>query len=643
MFLPSTLVLSLAALATAIPEAAVKRQISQLRDRYDFIIAGGGTSGLTVADRLTRAFPKKTVLVVEYGVIEYAPGIFDPPLAVWGGIGASASYFVVQSLPVPDIQNKTAFVLAGKVVGGSSAVNGMFFDRPSRHDWDAWVAVASPEFDSSQDKWSWGDVYPFYKKSVTFTPPPAAAVQKYGYTWDTSVYGGSTPIYSSFPPFLWADLVPIARGSWEDLGVPKLQECAGGDKAGLCWIPISQHPVTARRSHSGLGHYAAVNATRPNYDLLVKHQVTRVVYPNGPASGPPLVEVLSLDDKTLANISARAEVIISAGSFHTPTILQRSGIGPASFLRKAGINVVIDLPGVGSNFHDHSGPGVFWNYTNLGNLSPLPSDLSNLAFLADATAGFDETPARGPYTLAGSNSAVFVPLSNITADYQTIVSRINAMVADGSAASYLPADYRDEPTMVAGYKKQLEVIANQIFANPHAPSIETPFATGNSFRAINLHPLSRGTVRLNISSPLQTPVVHYGTGSNPVDFDVYLAHTKYIRRMIDTEAMRKYGAFEVGPGPDVQTDAALINFIKDQMTLSYMHPCCTSAMLPRQKGGVVGADLRVHGAAGLRVVDMSILPFLPSSHLSSTAYAVGERAADIIIKHWYSKCGVHVP
>jgi choline dehydrogenase len=82
----------------------------------------------------------------------------------WGGIGASASYFIVQSLPVPAVKNTTAFVLAGKVVGGSSAINGMFFDRPSRFDWDAWATAASPAIDSAENGWDSTAIYPFYKK-----------------------------------------------------------------------------------------------------------------------------------------------------------------------------------------------------------------------------------------------------------------------------------------------------------------------------------------------------------------------------------------------------------------------------------------------------------------------------------------------
>ena len=285
---------------------------------------------------------------------------------MWGsGNPNQAGTWRFSSLPNPAVNNKTALVFAGKTVGGSSAVNGMFFDRGSRHDYDAWADAGSPEFDSADDRWTWEGIYPFFRKSVTFTPPPAAVADKHGYTWNAAAYGNSTPIYASMPPFQWGDHA-IMRAAWQEMGIPTPKECADGDKAGLCWIPISQHPLTARRSHAGLGHYANVSAARPNYDLLVKHQVVRITYSQGLDKGPPVVEVRSLADDSgdgRFNVTARAEVILSAGAFHTPTILHRSGIGPASALREAGIPLVLELPGVGNNLQDHTGPGISWNCT----------------------------------------------------------------------------------------------------------------------------------------------------------------------------------------------------------------------------------------------------------------------------------------
>jgi len=257
----------------------------------------------------------------------------------------------------------------------------------------------------------------------------------------------------------------------------------------------------------------------------------------------------------------------------------------------------------------------------------MPSDMLNATFAAEAAREFNQTPAQGPYTLAMSNVAIFVSLPDVAPGYANITTKIRAMAANASlAASYLPPDYRSDPTMIAGYQQQLSILSG-FLENPEAPSLESGFATGMAVRAINLHPLSRGTVRLNSSDHLAPPVLDYRVGTNPIDWDVYLAHLKFLRKMVPSAALQQYGAVEITPGIRLQSDADLIADIKNQMTFSYMHPCCTAAMLPRNKGGVVGPDLKVHGAGGLRVVDMSVLPFLPSSHLSQTAYAVGEKVS----------------
>jgi hypothetical protein len=278
---------------------------------------------------------------------------------------------------------------------------------------------------------------------------------------------------------------------------------------------------------------------------------------------------------------------------------------------------------------------VTWNYSKPYDFFPLPSEMaSNATFKADATAAFNATPARGPYTLAGGNSAIYVSLPRMDPDgYTTIVSDIRAMVANGSAASFLPADLRGDRAMAAGYDAQLLAIAN-LLANPAAPSLETPWATTEvpyaTAWSFLLHPLSRGTVRLNLSDPLAQPVLDYRAGSNPVDMAVHLAQVRFLRGLLGTPTMRALGAVEVGPGAAVAaSDALLADYVRQQITLSFMHPCCTAAMLPRDRGGVVGPDLRVHGAAGLRIVDMSVMPMLPGTHLSATAYAVAEKVSFI--------------
>jgi choline dehydrogenase-like flavoprotein len=277
--------------------------------------------------------------------------------------------------------------------------------------------------------------------------------------------------------------------------------------------------------------------------------------------------------------------------------------------------------------------------------------MSDPAFAADALKGWDEIPARGPYTLAMGNSAVYCSLPNVTSDADKIISKIKGMVDDGSFATYLPSTAA--PEVVAGYKHQLGVLAEAL-ANPAQPVLESPFAAGPAGGAFHLKPLSRGTVLLDPSDPDGDPILDYRTATNPIDLDIMVEFVKYFRRYYQTDYLKKYGVVEVSPGPRAASDAQIRDWLRGSITMSFMHPCCTASMMPKEYGGVVGPDLKIHGLDGLRVADLSIVPLLIGSHTSATAYAIGEKvrdrkwrqlaiamltlhssqAADIIIKQW---------
>jgi choline dehydrogenase len=231
---------------------------------------------------------------------------------------------------------------------------------------------------------------------------------------------------------------------------------------------------------------------------------------------------------------------MAAGVFHTPTVLQRSGMGPSSFLNNTGIAVVLDLPGVGSNLQDHAGPPVTWNYSQPYEYIPLPSEMaSNATFKAEATAAFNQPTAHGPYTLAGGNSAIYVSLPHVTAQYKDITQKIRRMATDGTAASYLPPDIRSDAAMIAGYKQQPPVSAKPL-ENPSSPSLETPWTSSELAGrpwAFLLYPLSRGPVRLNLTDHL-APLLDCRAGSNPIDFDIHLAEVWFLRRLFNTPTMQ---------------------------------------------------------------------------------------------------------
>ncbi|KAK8115455.1 hypothetical protein PG984_011957 [Apiospora sp. TS-2023a] len=617
-----------------------KTHQAELKDEYAFIIAGGGTAGLTVADRLTEAFPDLNVLVVEYGDIESTPGFFEPP-----GSPPGASNFSY-AVPVPTLNNRSAELWIGATVGGGSAINGQFFDRASRHDYDDWDRLAGhPLGNDGSDgaRWDWESLLPYSKKSVTFIEPEQEVVEALNVTWDyDAAYGGRTPIFSSFVPFEWPSAA-LSRQACLEAGITLRQECAAGDKDGLCWIPASQHPWASVRSHAGRGHYQAVIGDRPNYDLLVKHKVTGVLYPDGdPHEGPPAVEIRSLRDGSVFTSRPTREVIISAGAVHTPQILQRSGIGPSGLLRRAGIDVVADLPGVGYNFQDH--PSIRFGVNITHNPTPNQDMLNtDTAYLEKSLEQYAERPARGPWTLNWDSQAIFLPLRNVTKAFATMVAAARDQVANASALfPTLPPGA--DASVEKGYRAQLQALAS-VLAHPTQPIIEVPFggaefltpSTGVPSVAILLKPLSRGAVLLNETDIDAEPVLHYGTLANDLDIDIMASFLPFMRGLWDAATLRDVlGVVEMEPGPglDIENPEEVTEWLRDVVVASLVHPCCTAAMMPKEQGGVVGRDLRVHGVSGLRVVDASVWPIIPGSHLSATVYATAEKAADVIVKHW---------
>ena len=371
------------------------------------------------------------------------------------------------------------------------------------------------------------------------------------------------------------------------------------------------------RSHAGEGHYTRIAGCRDNLDLLVEHKVTRLIIEKD--QDTPAIEFRPVAGGEVQTIRPKREVILSAGAIHTPQILQRSGVASAEYLESEGLEVVEDLPGVGQNFQDHCGTPFTFSYD-----APLPNEAevtNNATYAAEAVAQFRERPARGPYTLAMGNSAAYVALQNVTPEWEQIVANIRTQIEDRSALEYLPTSATE--TVQEGYLAQLEIIA-QALEHPEHPILEMPFHTGPA-TAFLLKPLSRGSVVLNSSDHDATPIVNYATGANPIDLDIMATYVDYFRRLYATDTWQQLGAVEVAPGANITEHDALVEYVKDTVIQSLMHPCCTAAMLPREKGGVVDSSLSVYGISGLRVADCSIIPTIPAAHTTTTAYAIGEK------------------
>lgn len=319
--------------------------------------------------------PPDTVLVIEYGYLDASTAITatgpDARQNAEQEYPAGTRMYNITSEPLIHTHGRSQGVAAGSVVGGSSAVNGMFFDRGSAEDYDSWVWAAGPDHEEEYAaEWGWDGIYPFFRKSVTFHPPDERMQEEYNMTYDMAAWGGDTPIHASFAPFQWPGTVAVWN-AWRTIpGVEFPTEHGDGNATGMIWCPNSIDPSDRTRSYSRRGHFDNGANERTNFHLLPGHRVTKVALGENEgdedrthrATG---VYIAPRDGEMFADgpvlVRARREVVVSAGSVHTPQVLQRSGIGPTDILEAAGVEVQVELPGVGFNLQDHAHYTISFN------------------------------------------------------------------------------------------------------------------------------------------------------------------------------------------------------------------------------------------------------------------------------------------
>ncbi|KAF8905657.1 GMC oxidoreductase-domain-containing protein [Mucidula mucida] len=567
-----------------------RRQINvgSLKPAYDYIVVGGGQSGLVIANRLSED-SSKSVLIVEYGTIDDTPSQVEPSSAT---SYAPRNLFNVTSVPQPGIGNKRSTVYAAAVVGGGSTINGMLFDRGAAEDYDNWEKL-------NNTGWGWAGLLPYFKKSTRFnTPIDPAIVAEYNQTWDTSVYGTDGPIQVTYPPWVWPGS-KIQFQAWNEVGVPTQFEGAAGKSYNAFWVPSNVDP-NGRRSYAR-NQYFDPAKSRTNLELLTNYRVNEVLF-----SSTKRAEAVTIQARGTANgastmtVRANQEIVLCAGWMHTPHILQRSGVGPRALLQQAGIAVVSDLPGVGANMQDH--PSSFIQFTYTRDVVPNQGSLqSNATFQQWAQQQWLQR--KGPLSMTTGNSLATLPLPVMNPNYQTIIDRAKAQ----TPATYLPNTYTAEN--IAGFIAQRDILLAS-YASPNNGIFEVPFSGGAST------PTDR----------YAEPAVDFNTNINPVDTDLFVSVVKFYRQWMAAPSMAQLGPVEGSPGASVTSDAAIGAWATQGMGSSTAHTCCTAAMMPQGLGGVVSPELLVYGVTGLSVGDISVIPMIPATHTCATVYAIAEKS-----------------
>ncbi|KAJ3566092.1 hypothetical protein NPX13_g7264 [Xylaria arbuscula] len=591
-------------LAALIPfhASVVSRQDAE-NSTYDFIIAGGGIAGLTVADRLTED-PSVNVLVVEAGPFDEG----EDSVLIPGDYPAFQYFDTIVTEPLEGLNNRSVDTLCAKVVGGGSVVNAMVYLRGDKADYDDWGKLGN-------DGWSWDSIFPYFLKGENFTKPDSDFAAQANISWDDSVRGTSGPVHYSYPNYFY----PASANWWnaaKSIGFPVVDDPESGNNLGIFWIPSVLDATTSTRSDARINHYDRVQGSRPNYQILSSTTVSKILFNGTRAVG---VEHLPSAGGESSQVYATKEVILAAGGIHTPQILQLSGVGPQALLNNLGIAVIEDLPGVGQNLQDQTTLAINWNFTS--NITPNAGSLdSNATYDAEQKALF-ETSHAGAYTIVRTLSTNIAQLS-----LQLATENYTAIAAEARSqdpAAFLPTD--TDPTVLEGYKQQRELMIQQ-FEGQDAAVGTLYWGTSSTSLIYHLKPLSRGTVNINSTDPLVSPVVDYRTATDPIDLAVYLALFRKNRELFAAPDMALLGPVEAAPfGTQLETDDELIAVMRQQIDPSNAHQCCTAAMLPRDLGGVVDSEWNVHGIQGLRVADISYWPFQTSGAPTATMYGSGEK------------------
>ena len=219
--------------------------------------------------------------------------------------------------------------------------------RGTEDDYNRWG-----KFFSNSSDWSWAGLLPYFKKALNFHPPDATVAKSVNMTWDTSFWGNTSGVSTSWPTYQYPATKSVID-AWREVPGVEFPPDSGSGKPGVYWYPQFMDPKTVTRSYARTGHYS--NQNRPNYHLVTGQKVTKILFDGTTATGVSFVAVSALKGASpaVATVIATKEVILAAGGIHSPQILQLSGVGPKSLLTSANIPVIADLPGVGQNFQDH--------------------------------------------------------------------------------------------------------------------------------------------------------------------------------------------------------------------------------------------------------------------------------------------------
>jgi len=524
--------------------------------RYDYIIVGAGSAGCVLANGLS-VDPKVKVLLLEAGGPDTKREIHIP--AAWVKTLKTEVDWAYYTEPQEHVNGRKMLWPRGKTLGGSSAINAMIYIRGNRWDYDHWAELGN-------EGWSWEEVLPYFKKMEN-NARGADAYHGVGGPWNITDAGFVNPMTRAF------------EDAAVNRGILRTPDFNGPIQMGVGFYQVNQKNGAR---HSAADAYLKPVLERPNLTVVTHAHATKIVF-----EGKRAVGVAYQEHGMPREARAEREVLLSGGAINSPQLLMLSGIGPADDLRALGIDVVMDLPGVGQNLQDHLIGGVLYHALK-------PVSLAN---------------ALKPHNLI-----------------QYLLFRRGMLlsnIAEGGAFVQL------EPIPDAPHLPDVQYHFGPAFFVDQG---QTPIdGHGFALGALVLRPKSRGWIKLRSADPMAAPIIQPNYLSDPEGYDLRLTlkGMRLAREILQAPPFDPYRGAEFLPGGHIQSDEELAAYLRERAETLY-HPVGTAKM-GHDPLAVVDETLKVHGVQGLRVIDASVMPVISSGNTNAPTMMIAEKAADMIL------------
>ncbi|KAH7320746.1 hypothetical protein B0I35DRAFT_477300 [Stachybotrys elegans] len=600
---------------------------------YDFIVAGGGTAGLVVANRLSEN-PNHTVLVLEAGPDLINDSRVQTPAFYTTLMGSEADWAFV-TVPQTELENRTVSLNQGRALGGSTAINGQILVPPTQGLLDTWAALGNTG-------WNWKSLRSYFSKAfsaVKYDSADAVMLGVDGLKSTSPPLAG--PVEVSFPFNQSHPIREAWANTFRDMNYYMADNPYFDATIGSFSNLVTTSAESGQRSYANPAYYQPVKS-RSNLQVLTGATVKKILFADSGKLKKAIGVNFLLNGKETVAYPKR-EVILAAGALQSPKLLELSGVGNATLLKKFGIPVVKDLPAVGENLKDHMVCGISYEVQDdIPTLDALARGETNA--LVEAMNMYAQNKT-GPLTSIGLTTYSYLPVI----DYLTERGRNLLLDLLNKWRPHWQAGYANARDRL--YYSVMEKYLNdpkQASAAFFTVTAQTPLPVGDdtespagniagkflTIGSILSAPLSHGTVHISSADVKDAPIVDPRYLSHPVDVEIFGRHMQYIETIAASAGLKsilKQPLNRRDPVSHLETLEQAKAYAK-RSSISMWHLGGSNSMLPEASGGVVDTNLKVYGFTNLRVVDSSAIPLISTANLQATVYMFAERAADIIKK-----------